>query len=278
MVKMSAIWDRTAEFLSDNIAQIVPIALLAFFVPASIEGNFEAAITEASAGTILILRLMQLAFALLSVWGSLVITAIAIDPLSDRTAARVALSRLVPSVVVWLALLIVIGVLALPIPLTLAASGHDLDAIAAGQAFSLSGQAAGFAALYAIALMVLVIWIFTRLAIVTPVILHERRMFGAIPQSWRLTRGLTLRLLGTFILYLLVSWVSQLAARTVFGSIFALVAGGGGEGVTLAGVLTSIVVGAVETAFLVIASAFIAKLYLALISKAGFLQGAASAA
>jgi hypothetical protein len=41
MVKMSTVWDRTAEFLSDNIGAIVPVALLAFFVPASIGGSFQ---------------------------------------------------------------------------------------------------------------------------------------------------------------------------------------------------------------------------------------------
>jgi hypothetical protein len=59
--------------------------------------------------------------------------------------------------------------------------------------------------------------------------------------------------------------------------VFALVAGGEHEGVSLSGVMTSIVVAAVQAAFLVIPPVFTAKLYLALTARAGMHPSAAAA-
>ena len=36
---MSTVWDRTAEFLSDNLAALTPIVLLGIFVPLTLLGN-----------------------------------------------------------------------------------------------------------------------------------------------------------------------------------------------------------------------------------------------
>jgi hypothetical protein len=276
MVKMSSVWDRTAEFLSDNIAVVLPIALLAFFVPASIEGNFEGVLVGAGSGMVLILRLLQLAFAVLSVWGSLVIIAMALDLAGDRGAPNIATSRLLPALAVSIAMILAIGALALPVPLVLAANGVDLAAMARGQRLDIDAGVAGFIAIYAILLCTAVIWLFARLIVTTPVIVREKRMFSALRQSWLLTRGATWRIVGVILLYVIVSSVAQLAARTVFGTIFALVAGDQESGVSLAGVLTSIVTAAVQTAFMVIAAAFTAKLYLALTAQAGLRQAPAA--
>jgi hypothetical protein len=64
MVKMGTVWDRTAEFLTDNLTAIVPIALLAFFVPFSIQGNFAHIRDGANPGFALTLQLVSLAFGL----------------------------------------------------------------------------------------------------------------------------------------------------------------------------------------------------------------------
>lgn len=272
MVKMSNVWDRTAEFLSDNIGMIVPVALLAFFVPASIAGNFQAIIPTATPAVALALRLVQLGFAVLSVWGLLVITAMALDGITSQTAGGIARRRLLPALVVSVVLGAAMLALTLPLPIFLAASGYDLAAIARGEQVPLSPGAAGFAALYLLVLLVLLLWISARLILTTPIVVRERRMLGAIPRSFRLTRGGTWRIIGVLILFVVVATVSGLAARTVFGSIFALVAGGGEGGLSLAGVLTSITSAAVQTAFTVIYPAFIAKLYLALSAQESLSQ------
>jgi len=268
MVKMSTVWDRTAEFLSDNIGTIVPVALIAFFVPASISGNFEAVFLTATPGVMLALRLVQLAFAILSVWGSLIITAMALENPTGEPAPKIARRRLLPTLAVSVVLGIVMIALTLPAPLFLAASGYDLTAIARGEMVAITPAAASFVWIYFLLLMIIFIWVGARLIVTTPVIVREERMFDAIPQSWRLTRGSTWRIIGVLILFALVATVSALAANTVFGSIFALVAGGGEGGISLAGVLTSIVTAAVQTAFQVLLPAFTAKLYLALSAQA----------
>ena len=40
MISMGSVWDRTAEFLSDHLGTILPIALLAIFVPAVVSRHF----------------------------------------------------------------------------------------------------------------------------------------------------------------------------------------------------------------------------------------------
>lgn len=276
MVKMGTVWDRTAEFLSDNIGAILPIALLAFFVPASIEGNFEAAMQGASVELVLALRLVQLAFGILSLWGSLAIAAMALDIAGSDNAGAVAGRRLPAALAVSIAMIAAVIVLTLPVPAVLAANGVDLQAIVRGDKFDLGGGLAAFVAIYLIVLVALLIWLAARLAVTTPVIVREKRMFSAFTQSWKLTRGFALRIVGVILLFVLVSWVSRLAAQTVFGSIFALVAGGG-DGITLASVLTSIVVAVVQTGFTLLVPAFTAKLYLALAADRGLREGAGQA-
>ena len=105
MVKMSTVWDRTAEFLSDNIATLLPLALFAFFIPASIEGNFAAAGDGRAPGPVLGLRLIQIAFALLSLWGTLAITAMALDIAGEERPGAIALRRLPAAVLVSIVML-----------------------------------------------------------------------------------------------------------------------------------------------------------------------------
>jgi len=269
MVKMGNVWDRTAEFLSDNIGAVLSIALVAFFVPASIEGNFAAAGAGAGAGLKLLLAALQLGFAVLALWGSLAITAMALDTAAPEGAGRAALRRLPAALLVSIVTILGALLLASPILIMLVAAGYDFTAMQRMEGMELGRLPVTAIALYGIALLIVLIWLAARLVVTTPVIVRERRMLGALAQSWRLTRGYALRIVGVLILYVVVAWVAHLAASTVFGSIFALVAGGDGEGVTLAGVLTSIVVAAVQTAFSVLMPAFTAKLYLALIAEAG---------
>lgn len=271
MVKMGTVWDRTAEFLGDNVAAILPVALLAFFVPASIEGNFAA--LQPGDGTMLplLLGLVQLAFGVLSLWGTLTITAMGLDLVSDRSAGMVALSRLPATLLVTVLLLVAIAALGSPVLLVLVLSGLDPMAMS-GESMDLGLPAATFVAIYLLVLVGALLWFGARLALVTPTIVRERRALSAVSRAWALTRGHGFRILGVLILYVVVSWVAQLAAQTVFGSVFELVAGGSGDGLTLAVVLTSIVVAAVQAGFLVVLAAFTAKLYLALAARSG-LQG-----
>ncbi|MDG2535448.1 glycerophosphoryl diester phosphodiesterase membrane domain-containing protein [Sphingomonas sp. HITSZ_GF] len=276
MAKMGTVWDRTAEFLSDNLPAVVPVALLAFFVPASISGSFQGMRQSAGPGLVLTLSLVQLAFAVLSVWGSVTITAMALDMADGRSAGSIGRARLIPALVVALVLFAAMVLLVLPVPLVLQANGYDMMAIARGENVPSQAMLGGIS-LYLLALLLLLLWIGARLFVTTPVIVREKRMLSALRQSWKLTRGMTWRIVGVILLFCMVSWVSILAANMVFGSIFALVAGGPADGISLASVLTSIVVAAVQSGFTLLVPAFTAKLYLALTAEAGLREGVLAA-
>lgn len=277
MAKMGTVWDRTAEFLSDNLPVVLPVALLAFFVPASISGSFQGVSRSAEPGLMYTLVLLQLVFAVLSIWGSLTITAMALDMGDIRLAGGIGRSRLLAGLIVWVALFAALLVLVAPIPLALQLNGYDMAALARGESAPFSPEMSGGIALYLLFLAALLLWLSARLLVITPVIVREKRMFSSLRQSWKLTRGMTWRIIGVILLYCMVAIVSVLAAKMVFGSIFALVAGGNSDGLSLAGVLTSIAVAAVQTGFTVLAPAFAAKLYLALTAEAGLREGVLTA-
>jgi hypothetical protein len=101
-----------------------------------------------------------------------------------------------------------------------------------------------------------------RLMALYAVVIAERRGIGALGRAFSLTRGVGGRLFGVMLLYVIVSEVAQLATRTVFGSIFALIFGSD-PGISIGSVLTAILVAAVGTIFFVLAAVFGARLYLA---------------
>jgi hypothetical protein len=270
MISMSNIWDRTAEFLSDNLGALLPIALLAIFVPTCITGNFAELRTGAESGLKLALSVASLAFQILSFWGGLVIMALALDPSSAKGAQGIATRRLLPAIGVMLVLLVAILLLTLPIWGILVASGYDFMAAAAGNPPPPPPGGASLAlAIYTLVLVPLLLWISARLVVVTPAVLAERRGLGAIPRSFWLTRGVALKIVGVILLYAVVSFVATAAAQGAFGTIFKLVTSSNGvdDGLSLAGVLTSIVVAAVSTAFTVLSAAFSAKLFAALAAR-----------
>ncbi len=70
MVNMGNVWDRTAEFLSDNLASVMPVALLAIFVPTSIMSNLQGLLPNAPVGGKLALLAAILVLALVTGWGA----------------------------------------------------------------------------------------------------------------------------------------------------------------------------------------------------------------
>ncbi|WP_264941312.1 hypothetical protein [Sphingomonas caeni] len=255
---MGTVWDRTAEFLTDNFAAILPISLLAYFVPLSIQGSLEPVMENASAGLALTLSLIGLAFAGLVTWGWLAITAMALDHPGDP--GSVGLRRLVPALLVSVVTFGGICLLALPPILTVGVSGRGIDDLS----MSLPLPVLWALSIYCLLAIVAAVWLTARLILAYPVVVAEKAMFGAIPRSWRLTRGVALPIVGVTLLYAIVSTVATLATKLVFGSVFTLVAGPGGA-LSLSSVLTSVMVAAVQTAFFALVPVFAAKLYQALI-------------
>lgn len=265
MATMSSVWDRAAEFLSDNLAVVTPLALAALFLPMSLTGNLQPLLGtlggagDAALGVVLVL------LALATVWGNIAITALALDPVGGRAPAIAAANRLLLSVAgVFLLLLLGTMVLAIPFAVALGFSGIDLEAVAAGR---MTGAQPGTGAalvmlLYLPVFGALLLWLSARLSVVVPTMVMERRGVGAVARAFALTRPAQWRIVGVLLLYIVVSFVATRAAQSVFGSVLALTIGGEGP-LTLASVLTSIVVAGVSTVFSLLSIAFVARLYLA---------------
>lgn len=262
MVKMGDVWDRATEFLSDNLGPLLPLVLLSIYLPAVVQSNLTPlADTPGPAATII--QLVSLGLSLVMLWGQLAITALAIDPALNRDAAtRMATRRLLPAIGIALALLAVVLLLCLPIVAALAVAGFDFQAAATGGSAEMPAGASIFVGLYSVVLVVAALWLGARMVLINPVIMGERRGIRSIARSFALTRGITWKIIGVMILFAVVAIVAVLAAKTVFGSILQLIAGGDGS-FTVASVVTSVLVGLVSTAFTVLAAAFTAKLYLA---------------
>jgi len=265
MAKMSIVWDRTAAFVGERLGTLLPVALAAFVLPGVAGSCVQVLAASSPSGARLGLGALSLLLSLPSVWGSLVVIGLAtgVDRLGD--AARLATRRLPATILVSIILGLVAALTMLPIAVILAASGYDVAAIAAGQAGNVvvNPQASGMVALYFIVLVPVLLFAFTRLLLVTPVVLRESVLFGAVRRSWVLTRKHGWRIFGMLLLFGLIGGIAQLAAQAVFGTVFTLLAGGG-QGLTTAFVLTTIATTCVQAIVMVLLAAFQGRLYAAL--------------
>ncbi len=265
-VTMSTIWERSTEFLGDRRGALAPIVLLGLFVPLILIGNLMPLVGSSGRIGDLTLGGLVLLLSLVTSWTGLVITALALDPAIPRGAAlQAANRRFLPVIGIGLVTLAAVLVLASPVAIALATSGVDMAALSAGrmQPSPATGGALAFASLYSLALAVVLFWAYARcVVLVTPILLAERRGLGVYRRNFELTRHIAWKVIGVLLLYGVVSWVASAAAKTVFGTVFALLFGTDGT-VTLASVLTQIVVAAVSTLFSLLAVVFLAKLYVA---------------
>lgn len=269
MVNMSAVWDRAIEFVSDNLATLTPLAIGAIMLPLTLNDALAPLSDVFGREGDLILGLVTLALVLVAFWGRLAVLALALEP--ERTggqAARHALVRLLPAILVSLVVLAALMLLVAPIFAILAAYGYDFAGAMAGEQVEVSPLAALWSTLYLILLVPPLAWIGARLSLIAPVIVGEGLGLSAIGRSVALTRGLTMKILGVAILYAVLAMVIALAVKTGIGSLLRLVIGGEGS-VTLASVLTSVFTGTTAMALTVLASAFMGKLYLATLAREG---------
>ncbi|SOB78572.1 hypothetical protein SAMN06297144_0078 [Sphingomonas guangdongensis] len=263
MVKMGYVWDRTTEFLGEHGGTILPLALLAIFVPSLISAVVTPLQEEATGVNQLLYALISLGAAVLSLWGQLAVTAVAIDPAAARAAPRVASARLLPAIGVYLIVMLIALAGLLPIVALVGAANIDVVAMRAGQMPTITPATGGAIALYALVYLVALLFLVARLLPVSAVIVSERRGIGAIGTAFRLTRGLTWRLFGTLLLYGVVTLVVTMAVTGVFGGLLGVFLGNTGPlGVT--SLVTAVASAVVSTALTVVALVFAAKLYVAL--------------
>ena len=262
-VSMSAVWDRTSEFLGDHRNAVAGIAGLAIFAPSVVTEMLSPTAATAGAGLRLGLGLVSLVAGIVTLWGQMAIIAMAIGVAPDAAAARsLAGRRLGPMILVVIAMMAVMLLLTLPIVVTLVADGVDLTRLNQSDAMaSFSPAAAGFVGLYSLVLVPLCLWLVARYAMLaTPVVLAENQALGALGRAFRLSRGLVWKIIGVLVLYIVVASVAWMAAVTVFGALFSFLLGGDGA-FSLGAILVALVSALVSTVFTVIAAAFAGKLY-----------------
>ncbi len=251
MVSMGNVWDRTAEFLSDNLGTLL-LALIAIFVPATISANLSELQRGATPATAMLLGIGTFLLALVTFWGQLAITALAIDPALGRQAGKVATRRFPAALLVMIVILLALILLAIPIGVIMAAAGIDFTRLEPGAMPEMPAAAMLWSTLYGLALIPVLLWLSARLSVLLPAVVGDRLALGAIPRAWVLTRGVALRIVGVILLYAIVAIVANLAATTAVGAIMFLIAGRGEDGLSR---------------FTVLGTAFAAKLYVALLAR-----------
>lgn len=265
MAKLGTVWERATEFAGDRLGLLAPLVLGAIVLPAAASAGLQLfAVTAPPA-----IRAAAMALVLLlsvpTLWASLTITAFAIEPESFAAARSRASRRLLPVLGVSIVLGAALALSMLPVPVLLAARGYGVAQLLGGSAtqITVDAQTASMVALYVLVLIPVVITLLVRLILVTPVVLREPMLLGAVRRSWVLTRRHGWRTFGTLLLFFVIAGVAQLAVQTVFGSVFVLLFGAG-TGITLAAGLTVLVQALLQAVIVVLLAAFQGKLYAAL--------------
>ena len=268
MVRMGNVWDRAVEVLRGRSSILGSIAVGAIFVPTLVSNAVSTFLTPTPGATVgastgAIGAVLALAVLLVSVWGQLAMLAVSSDPATTRAdAGRQATQRLLPALGIVLLLGVIFTLAFMPLVFILMRAGVNFTAPNAMQ--TVSAGTAGSASLYILVLMVLGLIVGARLLLLNAVIVNERRGIGAIMRSVRLTRGMTLRVIGLMLLFGLVLLVPMIAVQSVVGLIARLVLGGDAPG--LVAFLASAAGAVVTTVFSVVAAAFTAQLYVAAVA------------
>lgn len=261
MVTMSNVWDRTTEVLRGRGGVLASIAVLALYLPGLVRDAVTLVATPGSSSFALLTGVLTILVLIVSIWGQLALIAVATDPATTRSnAAAQATARLPSALAVTIVALLVVLALFVPVGAAIGLSGADFSGMTTTGAFpSVGGGTIAFVLLYTLLLAIVGIAVAARLLLVNAVVLNERRALGAFRRSWKLTRGLTWRIVGVFLLYIVVVGVAVSAAQFIAGAVFGLLLDSG----PVATFLTAAVAGVVTTIFSVIAAAFAAQLYVA---------------
>lgn len=262
MVNLESVWDRTSEFVGDHLAKVIPIALLFVFVPMGLMGNVMPLIGTQANATNVALGVAAVLLAIVTIWGHLALTALALAPADWKAAVGVGAGRLPAAVLVSLIEMAAVVLSVLPVFVVFAMSGVVPGQLQSGALPTMAFGPAIFILLYGLFLLVAVPVLVARLLLVDAALVAERRGASALFRSLRLTRGMTLKLVGVLLLYIVVSQVAALATKTVVGAILGLLTAGDGT-VNLATMATATLVAVVQTGFAVLATIFAARLFIA---------------
>jgi hypothetical protein len=265
MVTMSDVWDRAMDVLRGRTGQLAGVAALTLFVPGLIRNAVPLFAAPGSIGFALVGGVVAIVVLLIAVWGQLALLAIATDPRTSRTdATRQATARFPAVLAVTIVAVLIAVALMIPFVIAIVLSHADVSAMSStGSMPDIGGGTATFLLLYLLALAAAGLAIVARLLLTNAVVLNERRALGAFRRSWQITRGLTWRIIGVLVLYLIVLGIAMSAAQFITGAVFGLLLGR----TALVAFLAAAAGGAVTTIFSVMGTAFIAQLYAAVTDR-----------
>lgn len=274
---MGNVWDRTVEVLNGRGGMLAGVAILTLFVPPAVASAF-GAYAAPGMGRSVVTPLLAFATTLIALWGQLWMIAASIDPATDRdTARRQANARLLPALLVALVLGLVVVVAMVPAVALMAASGVDVAAMSAGTAPTVTAAGpALLASLYAIVLLVAILFVGARMLPLYAVVLRERLGLAAIARSWQLSRRHTWRIVGVVLLFMVVLLFATTAAQFAVGLILRLILGADARA-TVA-FLATLAGQAASTALTLVAIVFSAQLYLSLVAREQLLRDRAGQA
>jgi hypothetical protein len=204
--------------------------------------------------------LLSLIALVIATWGQLAIAAVAIDPANNQAdAGRIATRRFGPALGIYAMAALALVLLAVPVAIALAGSNIDWAAVSRGDPPQIGMGVASFVLLYGIVFTLVLVFVGARLFLLNPVILTERRGLGAFARSWSLTKGLTWRIVGVMLLFLIVWLVAGGAAQLVIGIVLRLVLGADALGTVQ--FVTALVSSVLATIYMVVVGVFAARLY-----------------
>jgi hypothetical protein len=221
-LSISRAWSETGAFLAKEARLVLPIALLLLAIPAMAS---ELILPEPAATPSAGRALLQLTLLLVNIAAGLVgvvaITNLALRPgTSVGEALRTGLRRFPPLFVA--SLMIGLGFVLIAFVVILLFAGAAMEGAVPPDPRNLPPSFS--VVILLLTVLGLALWI--RFMMVTPVATAEPvGPIGALRRSWALTRGHYWRLLGTFLLLLLVATVAVLALSSTLGIVLVLLAG-----------------------------------------------------
>jgi hypothetical protein len=265
MAKLSitSAWNEAADFVKREFGPLLLIAfglavlpsiilqvLLPGMMAPTVQPGGVLAPPQLSGGRMALFLVAFLVIFVLSLWGNLTITLLALrrqGVIGD--AFRSASGRILP--LIGASLLLGIGLFILCLPLV-AMFGSS---IANGRT-----PGGGFVLLIFV-YVILFFFIFTRLMLMTPVAAAEAiGPIGIIRRAWALSSGHFWKLLGFFLLLMIAIIVIMMVVGALFGILIALLFGAPTPG-SLASVLVLLVSGVVQAVFVMVFATMLARIY-----------------
>lgn len=275
MVDMGNIWDRTTAFIGQHASIVVPIALLALLLPTAASNVVWSAAQQCD-GTVspLAAAIVSVVLVLPTLWAQLALTALVLNPAGGgggaRGAATAAFGR---AIVVMLAVFAAFAVASAPLIWMMHAGGITVVHTGCDAGPETAGHGGWSTTIYGIVLAIVVALVSVRLTMLYPVVVAEQRGIAAIGRAFRLSRGIVWRLIGVWLVFVLVYAIASLAVSTAFGAVLRLLAPDAGP-FAATSILLVVLVACVRTAFTVIVATFAASLYVAVIAPGGARQTA----